>query len=160
MSHNLDIDRNLSKSDFYKTLFIQLEAILEGETDTICRMSIIACALAETKRFFWCGFYRVIGEELVLGPFAGPLACMRIKRGHGVCGSAWNANKSFLVPDVNQFPGHIACSTLSKSEIVIPIHNRVSGAVIAVLDVDHTELGGLDDFDLAGLERIAALAVV
>ena len=148
----------MPKQKFYTELYQELSAILDREQNLICRLATIAAALGETKRYLWAGFYLVEGNELVLGPFAGPLACMRIARGRGVCGKSWETGQSILVPNVHEFPDHIACSSLSNSEIVIPIKGP-DGNVIGVLDVDHTEVSGLDQDDLASLNKIAQLAI-
>lgn len=144
-----------SKEERYANLLPQLAAIIDGESDTIANMANIAACLHETFHFWWTGFYRVSDDELVLGPFQGPVACTRIKHGRGVCGSAWKQGETIIVPDVDLFPGHIACSSASRSEIVVPlIHdNKVWG----VLDIDSTRLSTFDDVDKMWLERIAAM---
>ena len=134
----------------------QLTALLEGETDGIARMANVTAVLHDAFGFWWTGFYRVAGKELVLGPFQGPVACMRIPFGKGVCGTAWARNESVVVPDVEAFPGHIACSSASRSEIVVPVHGP-DGSVIAVLDVDSDRLATFDETDRAALERIVTL---
>ncbi len=144
-----------TKEERYALLYEQIMALLEGETDEVARMSNMASMIHFTFGFFWTGFYRVVGEELVLGPFQGPLACMRIRHGKGVCGSAWAAGRTLVVPDVDQFPGHIACSSLSRSEIVVPL--RREGQVWGVLDIDSKELATFDETDQAWLEKIAAI---
>ena len=144
-----------NKAERYATLLPQLSAILEGETDAIANMANISACLWETFGFWWVGFYRVVGEELVLGPFQGPLACTRIRKGRGVCGIAWERGQTIIVPDVELFPGHIACSSASRSEIVVPIMQN--GAVIAVLDIDSEHLNTFDATDALWLERIANL---
>lgn len=144
------------KADKYAALLPQVAAVLSGEPDPIARMANLAAMLHETFPFLWTGFYRVVGDELVLGPFQGPLACTRIRRGRGVCGAAWAEERTVVVPDVEQFPGHIACSSLSRSEIVVPVRDG-SGAVIAVLDIDSQELGTFDATDALWLERFADL---
>jgi GAF domain-containing protein len=116
-------------------------------------MANVVAAIHETMGFFWTGFYRVVGIELVLGPFQGPVACTRIAYGRGVCGTAWKQGQTIVVPDVEQFPGHIACSSLSRSEIVVPVLNRI-GSVVAVLDIDSKELSTFDDIDRQYLENI------
>jgi GAF domain-containing protein len=136
-------------------LLPQIEAVLEGETDDVARMANVAACLWETFRFWWVGFYRVIDDELVLGPFQGPLACMRIRRGKGVCGTAWAEERTIIVPDVEQFPGHIACSSASRSEIVVPIFK--DGKVAAVLDIDSEHLATFDEVDQLWLERLCAM---
>lgn len=127
-----------SKEEQYQLLFRQIEALLSGETDRIANMANIAAALKEQFNYWWVGFYIVRQEELVLGPFQGPVACTRIGYGKGVCGSAWKDQSTLIVPDVEQFPGHIACSSLSRSEIVVPVIKE--GTCIAVLDVDSEHL--------------------
>lgn len=145
----------MTKEDKYKELLPQVRSLLSGETDWIARMSNIAALLHESMGFWWTGFYRVQGEELVLGPFQGPVACMRIGFGRGVCGTAWKTKKTIVVPDVEQFPGHIACSSESRSEIVVPVwHN---GAVAAVIDIDSRDLSCFDDTDRKYLELICEL---
>lgn len=143
------------KATRYATLLPQLSSILESETDAIANMANIAACLWETFHFWWVGFYRVVDDELILGPFQGPLACTRIRKGRGVCGTAWAEAKTIVVPDVEQFPGHIACSSASRSEIVVPILKN--GTVVAVLDIDSEHLNTFDDTDAKWLERIANL---
>lgn len=147
---------NGSKEEKYGLLYKQIAAIVEGESDTIANMANVAAMIHETFRFWWTGFYRVAGEELVLGPFQGPLACSRIKFGRGVCGTAWKERATQLVPDVEQFPGHIACSSASKSEIVVPLFDT-EGNVTAVLDIDSEKLATFDSCDLHWLEKICRL---
>lgn len=144
-----------SKEARYALLYEQIVALLAGETDEVARMANMASMIHHTFHFFWTGFYRVVGEELVLGPFQGPLACMRIRYGKGVCGSAWEEAKTLVVPDVEQFPGHIACSSLSRSEIVVPIFR--DGLVWGVLDIDSDRLATFDETDRQWLERIVAI---
>lgn len=144
-----------SKEARYALLYEQIKSLLAGETDPIARMANVAAMIHFTFRFFWTGFYRVVGEELVLGPFQGPLACMRIGYGRGVCGAAWREARTLVVPDVEQFPGHIACSSLSRSEIVVPIER--DGVIQGVLDIDSEELATFDEVDQVWLERIVAL---
>ena len=139
----------------YALLYEQIKSLLAGETDPIARMANVAAMIHFTFRFFWTGFYRVVGDELVLGPFQGPLACMRIGYGRGVCGAAWREARTLVVPDVEQFPGHIACSSLSRSEIVVPIER--DGVIQGVLDIDSEELATFDETDRVWLERIVAL---
>lgn len=140
------------KEEKYALLYKQIAAITESESDTIANMANIAAMIHETFRFWWTGFYRVVGEELVLGPFQGPLACSRIAYGRGVCGTAWKEACTQVVPDVEQFPGHIACSSASKSEIVVPMFK--DGKVTAVLDIDSEHLATFDETDKLWLERI------
>lgn len=144
-----------TKEERYALLYEQIMALLEDETDEVARMANMASMIHFTFGFFWTGFYRVVGEELVLGPFQGPLACMRIRHGKGVCGSAWAAGRTLVVPDVDQFPGHIACSSLSRSEIVVPLWRE--GQVWGVLDIDSKELATFDETDQAWLEKIVAI---
>ena len=139
----------------YDLLYRQIESLLAGESDPIARMANAAAMIHETFRFWWTGFYRVIGGELVLGPFQGPLACLRIACGRGVCGTAWQERRTLVVPDVEQFPGHIACSSASRSEIVVPLFR--GGEVVAVLDIDSEKPATFDEVDREWLERIAAL---
>ena len=134
----------------------QLSALLEGETDTVAKMANMAAVLHEAFGFWWTGFYRVAGEELILGPFQGPVACMHIPFGKGVCGTAWARGASVVVPDVEAFPGHIACSSASRSEIVVPVFGT-DGKVTAVLDIDSDRLATFDEVDRIGLERIVGL---
>ena len=142
----------------YLRLYQDLRLLLEGEPDPVARMANTAALIAERMHFFWTGFYRVSpdGKELVLGPFQGPAACFRIGFGKGVCGTAWKKRQSVVVPDVEQFPGHIACSAASRSEIVVPVFGK-SAEVTAVLDIDSTDIGTFDDVDARWLEKLAAL---
>ena len=144
-----------TKQERYEALLPQIEAVVEGESDLIANMANVAAMLHETFRFWWTGFYRVVGEELVLGPFQGPMACTRIRKGRGVCGTAWAKNETQVVPDVEKFPGHIACSSASRSEIVVPI--RHEGNIVAVLDIDSAQLATFDETDRQYLERIVQL---
>lgn len=139
----------------YALLYEQIKSLLAGETDPVARMANVAAMIHFTFHFFWTGFYRVVGDELVLGPFQGPLACMRIGYGRGVCGAAWKEARTLVVPDVEQFPGHIACSSLSRSEIVVPIER--DGVIQGVLDIDSEELATFDETDRVWLERIVAI---
>ena len=148
-------DAAKAKSDNYSLVYKQVEALVEGEDDCIANMSNIAALLHGTFGFWWTGFYVVKGNELVLGPFQGPVACSRIPFGRGVCGTAWKRKESIVVPDVEQFPGHIACSSLSRSEIVVPVLR--GGNVIALIDIDSKELNTFDGIDREHLERIADL---
>ncbi|MBO6044928.1 MAG: GAF domain-containing protein [Bacteroidales bacterium] len=140
------------KETLYKELIPQAESLLEGETDEIACMANLAALLHRAFGFWWTGFYRVVGDELVLGPFQGPVACIHIPHGRGVCGTAWKRNETVVVPDVEEFPGHIACSSESRSEIVVPV--RRQGQVVAVLDIDSKELAAFDDMDREFLETI------
>lgn len=147
----------MTKEEQYRELLERVKSYIEGET---CKVSVLANATAllheaMAPRYFWTGFYMVDGEELVLGPFQGPAACYRIRLGRGVCGTAWKEKRTLVVPDVEQFPGHIACSSLSRSEIVVPLLNS-NGNVKAVLDIDSRELNAFDDTDAHWLEQIAA----
>lgn len=144
-----------TKAERYEALLPQIQSVIEDETDEIANMANVASMLHETFGFWWTGFYRVLDEQLVLGPFQGPLACTRIKKGRGVCGTAWQQASTIVVPDVEQFPGHIACSSASKSEIVVPILR--DGNVMAVLDIDSAELNTFNETDKLWLERVAAL---
>ena len=146
----------MEKAEKFRLLERQLTALLEGETDAIAKMANVAAVLHETFGFWWTGFYRVTGDELVLGPFQGPVACMHIPFGKGVCGTAWKRNETVVVPDVEQFPGHIACSSASRSEIVVPVHGA-DGTVTAVLDIDSDRLATFDEEDKVWLERIVKL---
>ena len=141
------------KEEKYRLLLEQIKALTEGETDSIAVMANVCAAIHETMGFFWTGFYRVVNDELVLGPFQGPVACMHIGFGRGVCGTAWEQRKSIVVPDVELFPGHIACSSLSRSEIVVPVLSA-DGEVKAVLDIDSKDLNTFDDTDRRCLEAI------
>ena len=146
-----------TKDEKYAELFPQIKSILEGETDMIANMANVAAVLHEEFKFWWTGFYRVVSEDtLLLGPFQGPLACTRIKKGRGVCGTAWEENTTQVVHDVHLFPGHIACSSLSQSEIVVPVHDR-GGQVVAVLDIDSERLSTFDETDKLWLEKICDL---
>ena len=140
------------KETLYKELIPQVESLLHGETDEIACMANLVALLHRAFGFWWTGFYRVVGDELVLGPFQGPVACIHIPYGRGVCGTAWKRNETVVVPDVEEFPGHIACSSESRSEIVVPV--RRQGRVVAVLDIDSKELAAFDDTDREFLETI------
>lgn len=144
------------KKEKYRLLTEQICALVEGETDYVAVMANVCAAIHETMGFWWTGFYRVKGGELVLGPFQGPVACMHIGYGKGVCGTAWKEQQTVIVPDVEQFPGHIACSSLSRSEIVVPVFSK-GGEVVAVLDIDSKELATFDDIDRQCLEEICKL---
>lgn len=156
MSEQLII-KGETKQERYDALLPQIEAVFEGESDFIANMANVAAMLHETFGFWWTGFYRVIGEELVLGPFQGPMACTRIRKGRGVCGTAWAKAETQVVPDVELFPGHIACSSASRSEIVVPIWQE--GKIIAVLDIDSAQLATFNETDRLYLERIVELLV-
>lgn len=168
MAEHLDIIEG-TKDEKYRSLLPQIAAVVDGEPDLIANMANVASMLHETFRFWWTGFYRVLpapaeavgatkdaqNEVLVLGPFQGPLACVRIRKGKGVCGTAWAEGRTVVVPDVEEFPGHIACSSASRSEIVVPLIRE--GKVIGVLDIDSAELATFDDVDAHYLEQVAAL---
>lgn len=144
-----------SKAERYALLVEQVASLLQGETDRVARMANVAAMIHQTFGFWWTGFYRVVGEELVLGPFQGPLACMRIRYGRGVCGTAWKERRTVIVEDVEQFPGHIACSSASRSEIVVPLMR--GDEVVAVLDIDSEKLATFDEEDRHWLEQIVSL---
>ncbi|HCY89706.1 MAG TPA: diguanylate cyclase [Chitinophagaceae bacterium] len=154
MAEDLEIIQG-SKNDQYESLMPQVKGLLDGETDLVANMANLAGALKEQFNWLWVGFYIVKNGELVLGPFQGPVACTRIRYGKGVCGSAWAEGKTLIVRDVEQFPGHIACSSLSKSEIVVPLMR--DGEVVAVLDVDSSELNSFDETDQQYLEEMTKL---
>lgn len=156
MSENLIIQGN-NKQELYENLLPQIKSLVECETDEIANMANVSACLKDTFNFWWVGFYRVIDNELVLGPFQGPLACTRIRKGKGVCGTAWQEAKTQVVPDVDAFPGHIACSSLTRSEIVVPIIRN--GVVVAVLDIDSEKPDNFDDVDKDNLEKLVALFV-
>jgi len=140
------------KNDKYQTLLRQLPALIDEQVDNVANMSNLVAALKQTFGFFWVGFYRVKADELVLGPFQGPIACTRIKKGQGVCGASWLEERTIVVPNVHEFPGHIACSNQSKSEIVVPLFK--AGVLVAVLDVDSDEFATFDEDDKIHLEKI------
>jgi L-methionine (R)-S-oxide reductase len=147
-----------SKQERYRSLIPQIKGLIEGETDLVANLANIAAALKEQFGWFWVGFYMVKEDELVVGPFQGPVACSRIQIGRGVCGTSWKEEKTIIVPDVEKFPGHIACSSLSRSEIVIPIIRKKK--VVGVLDVDSSELSEFDETDKLYLEEIVDLIPV
>ncbi|MBO7099334.1 MAG: GAF domain-containing protein [Bacteroidaceae bacterium] len=148
----------MTKEEKYKELVEDIRALIDGETDMIAIMSNIAADIHQTMGFWWTGFYRVIDDELVLGPFQGPIACMHIAFGRGVCGTAWKRAETVIVPDVEQFPGHIACSSQSRSEIVVPVFSHEDNKkVIAVLDIDSEHLATFDETDRKFLEEICGL---
>lgn len=174
MSEELRISQG-NKEEKYAALLPQIKSVVEDEPDLIACMANVASMLHETFGWWWTGFYRVVDrhtppslrdtspnlgeehkEELVLGPFQGPMACTRIRRGRGVCGTAWDKDETQVVPDVEKFPGHIACSSASRSEIVVPVHNK-EGQVIAVLDIDSAELATFDETDKEWLEKITSI---
>ena len=149
------IIKGSTKQERYEALLPQIAAVVSDESDLIANMANVAAMLHETFGFWWTGFYRVVGEELVLGPFQGPMACTRIRKGRGVCGTAWAEETTQVVPDVDLFPGHIACSSASRSEIVVPVWKDKK--VIAVLDIDSAQLATFDDTDRRYLEQIVQL---
>ncbi|HRZ96611.1 MAG TPA: GAF domain-containing protein [Paludibacter sp.] len=156
MSEQLHISDSASKAEKYEALIPQIEALTGSEKDLIANLANICAALHQTFGWLWTGFYLIKENELVLGPFQGPVACTRIRFGKGVCGTAWKDAKSILVPDVEQFPGHIACSSLSVAEIVIPVFEN-TGKVAGVLDIDSDRFNVLDETDVYYLEKISAL---
>jgi L-methionine (R)-S-oxide reductase len=141
-----------TKEEQYQALLPQVKGLLEGESDLVANLANVAAALKEQFGWLWVGFYLVKGDELVLGPFQGPVACTRIKKGRGVCGSSWAKGETLIIPDVEKFPGHIACSSLSRSEIVLPLFKE--GQVMGVLDVDSKDLSTFDETDKNYLEQI------
>jgi GAF domain-containing protein len=156
MAEELIINQQLSKEEKYQTLLPQLTALVSGEVDIIANLSNLMAALKQTFNFLWVGVYLVKNDELVLGPFQGPIACTRIKKGKGVCGTAWQKATTLVVPNVDEFPGHIACSSSSKSEIVVPVFNK-NNDVIMVIDVDSEKLADFDHTDEVYLNKIAQL---
>lgn len=153
MVEAIEFTRNAERSTIYSELAPQIEALIHGESDAVANMANVAAVLREAFGFFWVGFYVLKGNELVLGPFQGPLACTRIGLDKGVCGHAYTTRETVIVPDVDEFPGHIACATASRSEIVIPIFDR-GGDVVGVLDVDSDRLDDFSQTDADGLGRI------
>lgn len=160
---NLEIPKG-TREEIYAALLPQIAALTEGESDPVANMANISAALREAFGFWWVGFYIVradsssFGKSLVLGPFQGPVACTRIAHGRGVCGTSWKEGRSVIVPDVEEFPGHIACSSMSKSEIVVPVFRN--GEVTAVLDIDSAELNTFDETDRIWLEKLLSSAIV
>lgn len=152
MAEELTLSTSTNKQERYNTLLSQIQSLIVGEPDVVANLSNIAAALKQTMDFFWVGFYIVKDTQLVLGPFQGPIACTRINFGKGVCGAAWKEKKVILVPDVEQFPGHIACSSASKSEIVLPAFKN--GEVALVLDVDSDKLNDFDETDAVALQKL------
>ena len=152
------ISKGENKKEKYEELLPQIASLLQGETDVVANMANVSAALKQVFGFFWVGFYVVKGDKLVLAPFQGPIACTRIGYGKGVCGTAWKENKTQLVPDVEKFPGHIACSSDSKSEIVVPV--ILNGTVVAVLDVDSELLDSFDDTDARYLTMITEILAI
>jgi len=157
MAEDLSINRAISKKAQYESLIPQIEGLLFGETDFVANMANVAAALKEQFNWFWVGFYLVKNDELVLGPFQGPVACTRIKKGKGVCGASWQQEQTLIVPDVDAFPGHIACASASRSEIVLPLIK--DNQVIGVLDVDSEFLDHFDATDQAYLEQIIQILI-
>ncbi|MBD3626846.1 GAF domain-containing protein [Cyclobacterium sp.] len=158
MSENIVVPSHAGKTEKYEALAPQLEALFSGETDLIANLANMTAILKEIFGFFWVGFYLVKNEQLVLGPFQGPLACTRIGYGKGVCGKAWETMQTQLIPDVEAFPGHIACSAASRSEIVVPLLK--SGKVMGVLDIDSDKLADFDQIDQKYLEKLVSLIPV
>lgn len=152
MSENLFIPDTTSRTEKYEALIPQIEALISTESDLIANLANVSAALKEGFGFFWVGFYIVKGDELVLGPFQGPIACTRIRKGKGVCGTAWDEKRTLIVEDVDQFPGHIACSSASKSEIVLPAIKN--GEVRLILDIDSDQLADFNEADQTHLERL------
>ena len=152
MSEEISLPKNANKEEIYQALLPQVKALLSGEEDLVANMANMAAVLKEAFGFFWVGFYIVKKGELVLGPFQGPVACTRIQKGKGVCGKAWETGETQLVPDVNAFPGHIACSASSQSEIVVPVSK--GNEIIAVLDIDSDQLDTFDAMDQKYLEEM------
>lgn len=155
MSEALYIPQTQEKNEIYKVVLPQIKALIQDESNLVANLANIAAALKEAFGFFWVGFYLAENGELVLGPFQGPIACTRIKSGKGVCGKAFADAKTIVVPDVNQFPGHIACSAASQSEIVVPVIK--DDDVLMVLDIDSDQLNTFDDIDRQWLEALAAM---
>lgn len=155
MAEDLSILKEASKEEKYISIIPQIRALIEGEDDLIANLANIGAALKEQFNWFWVGFYLIKDDELVLGPFQGPVACTRIKKGKGVCGSSWQQEKTLVVPNVDEFPGHIACASASKSEIVLPIY--MNGKIIGVLDVDSEYLSHFDEVDDKYLNEIVKL---
>jgi L-methionine (R)-S-oxide reductase len=158
MAEDLTIDKTLTREEQYKQLLPQIEGLISGEKNTIANLANISAAIKYAFGFLWVGFYLVEGDELVLGPFQGPPACTRIKKGKGVCGTSWAQSKTLIVPNVDEFPGHIACSSLSRSEIVVPVHKN--GNVSVILDVDSEHLNNFNGTDKIYLEKICSLIQV
>lgn len=155
MAEDLTILKAASKEEKYQSIIPQIKALVEGEDDLIANLANVCAALKEQFGWFWVGFYLVKNDELVLGPFQGPVACTRIKKGKGVCGASWQREEVLVVPNVDEFPGHIACASASKSEIVLPFY--LGGQVVGVLDVDSEYLSHFDDVDTIYLNEILRL---
>ena len=147
---------DMTKETQYSELLEEIRSVIQDEKDTVACMANVAALIHERFGFWWTGFYRVIDNELVLGPFQGPVACTRIRRGRGVCGTSWNEGRTIVVPNVHEFPGHIACSSLSNSEIVVPVFDE-SRNITGVLDIDSREFSTFDETDAKWLENICAL---
>jgi GAF domain-containing protein len=156
MAEELIINQSLDKESKYKDLLPQIKSLTEGEENLIANLANICAALKQTFNFFWVGFYLVHNDELILGPFQGSIACTRIAFGKGVCGTSWKEKKTILVEDVDMFPGHIACSSLSRSEIVVPVFNK-NNVVTMVLDIDSDKLADFDETDQKYLEQLALI---
>jgi GAF domain-containing protein len=154
MAEDLTITKGDKKTQ-YESLLPQIQGLLSGETNLVANLGNIAAALKEQFNWLWVGFYWIIEDELVLGPFQGPVACTRIKKGRGVCGTSWEKEATIIVTDVEKFPGHIACSSSSKSEIVLPVFKE--GKILGVLDIDSSELAQFDEVDQLYLEKILAM---
>lgn len=155
MAEDLIINKAIDKEAQYQSIIPQIAALLQGESDQIANLANVAAALKEQFNWFWVGFYLIKDDELVLGPFQGPVACTRIKKGKGVCGASWQQNEVLVVPDVDQFPGHIACASASKSEIVLPLYK--GNELIGVLDVDSEYLAHFNEIDAKYLKEIVNL---
>ena len=149
----------MDKNATYQLLAKQVESLIQGESNPVGQLANAAALLHETMGWWWTGFYMVKDDTLQLGVFQGPVACYTIKKGRGVCGTAWQENRTIVVPDVEQFPGHIACSSESRSEIVVPLRNDADGSVLGVLDIDSKELGTFDEVDARWLEEIGRIIV-
>lgn len=147
---------DMTKETQYSELLEEIRSVIQDEKDTVACMANVAALIHERFGFWWTGFYRVIDNELVLGPFQGPVACIRIRKGRGVCGTSWNEGRTIVVPNVHEFPGHIACSSLSNSEIVVPVFDE-SRNITGVLDIDSREFSTFDETDAKWLENICAL---
>ncbi|MBD2701036.1 GAF domain-containing protein [Spirosoma sp. BT702] len=156
MAETLILPQTSNRQEIYDSLIPQIEALLKGESDLVANLANVTAALKEAFGFFWVGFYLKKGNRLVLGPFQGPIACTRIAFDRGVCGAAYSRRETILVPDVEQFPGHIACNSASKSEVVVPVFDQ-DGNVAMVLDVDSDKLDDFSEVDAKGLEQIAQL---
>ena len=156
MAESLYVDLNQDRASIYSSLYPQMKALIEGETHPVANMANFCAVLKSVFDWHWIGFYTVIGDELVLGPFQGPIACTRLYKGKGVCAAAWESKSAVLVDDVEAFPGHVACSSFTQSELVIPLFDGAC-EVWAVLDLDSTELAGFDDLDRVELEKMLQL---